>query len=159
MADDIKATVRGLDDLKRALGDLPDKIRRQALRNALAAGARWIRDISRAAAPVLDVPTKRRKPGTVRDAIVVRTSKFARQRGDVGVFVSVRPLKGSRQKKLGRAGRNNPNDPFYWRFVEFGTRFMAAQPFLRRAAQQLNGAVDIILAKAGPAIDKLNKRG
>lgn len=159
MADEFKVSISNLAELKTALKGLPDKIRRQALRNALAAGARWIRDIGRAAAPVMDMPTKRRKPGTVRDAIVVRTSKFARQRGDVGVFVGVRPLKGSRQKKLGRAGRNNPNDPFYWRFLEFGTRFMPAHPFLTRAAQQLGRAVDIILAKAGPAIEKLNKRG
>jgi HK97 gp10 family phage protein len=101
----------------------------------------------------------RRKPGTVRNAITVRTSKFAKQRGNVGVFIGVRPLRGSRQKKLGRAGANNPNDPYYWRFVEFGTSKMAAQPFLGVGARKLNEALAVFMREAVPAIEKLNKPG
>jgi len=39
-----------------------------------------------------------RAPGTVRKAIRVRTSKVARQAGDVGVFVNVKPAPGAKFK-------------------------------------------------------------
>lgn len=131
MADDsITVRVRGLDELKAQLQALPDKLRRRLLRNALAAGARLVRDEARRAAPVLRQPDPRRKPGTVRDAITVRTSKHARREGHVGVFVNVRPLKKEavRQYKAGsgKSGATNPNDPFYWRWLEFGRQGRAA---------------------------------
>ncbi|MEJ1935960.1 HK97 gp10 family phage protein, partial [Nostoc sp. NIES-2111] len=90
---------------------------------ALAAGARIVRDEARRSAPVLRQADARRKPGTVRDAINVRTSKQARADGNVGVFVNVRPLKASQVrafKAKGGKGASNPADPFYWRWLEFG---------------------------------------
>lgn len=119
----IDVRIRGLDDLKAQLRALPDKLRRGALRNALAAGARIVRDEARRNAPVLRQPDPRRKAGTVRDAINVRTSKQARADGNVGVFVNVKPLKARQVrafKAKGGKAANNPNDPFYWRWLEFG---------------------------------------
>lgn len=151
----IETTVTGLPDLKRALADLVPGLRRRVLRNALAAGARVVRDDAKQRAPVLQ-PTLRapyRTPGTVKKAIVVRTSKVARRRGDVGVFVNVRPaLKGAR-------GAKSKTDPFYWRFLEFGTRFMAARPFLQPAAARLGQALAAFTKSLGPAIARLNTKG
>ena len=131
MADEITVTVRGIDELKAQLKAIPDKLRRQALRNALAAGARLVRDEAKRNAPVLQRPDPRRKPGTVRDAIRVRTSKQARAEGNVGVFVNVRPLTGKQittfKAGAGRKGAANPNDPFYWRWLEFGRAVRAGQ--------------------------------
>lgn len=131
MADEITVTVRGIDELKAQLKAIPDKLRRQALRNALAAGARVVRDEAKRNAPVLKQPDPRRTPGTVRDAIRVRTSKQARADGNVGVFVNVRPLTGKQITKFkassGRNGAANPNDPFYWRWLEFGRAGRAGQ--------------------------------
>lgn len=151
----IDAKVRGIPELKAALAGLVPKLRRQALRNALAAGARVVRDEARRRAPVLQ-PTMRapyRKPGTVRKAIVVRTSKAARARGDVGVFVNVRPA------RRGQRGAKNPNDPFYWRFVEFGTKHIAPRAFLQAGAKRLTEALQKFKAVIGPQIDKMNKKG
>lgn len=124
MADEIEVRVHGLDELRAQLKALPDKLRRRALRNALAAGARVVRDESQRRAPVLRESDPRRTAGTVRNAIRVRTSKQARQAGDVGVFVNVRPLTGKQitsfKAASGRKGAANPNDPFYWRWLEFG---------------------------------------
>lgn len=132
----IEAKVTGIPELKAALRAIPDKLRKQALRNSLAAGARVVRDDARRNAPVLAasdpaVKQGRRKPGTLKKAIVVRTSKIARKAGDVGVFVNVRPAKGAliRGGKVVRAkqrGANSPNDPYYWRWVEFGRQARAA---------------------------------
>lgn len=124
-------TVRGAETAAAALRALPGKLRVRVLRNSLAAGARIIRDEARRLTPLLQVPVRRRgrlirKPGTVRNAIVVRTSKRARRAGDVGVFVNVRPAKG------GNRGAFNPFDPFYWRWLEFGRAARAARPGARR---------------------------
>ncbi|MBK7357506.1 hypothetical protein [Propionivibrio sp.] len=66
-----------------------------------------IKKAAQQAAPVLQVPTKTRESGTVRKAIAVRNSKFARQAGDEGVFVGVRPrtriARRSGPEKRGRA--------------------------------------------------------
>lgn len=153
----INATIRGLPDLKAALADVVPGLRRRVLRNALAAGARVVRDDAKARAPVLQ-PTLRapfRTPGTVKKAIVVRTSKQARKRGDVGVFVNVRPA------KKGQRGAKSKTDPFYWRFLEFGTKFFkpgAGLQFLQRAADRLPQALQVFTAALGPAIQKLNNK-
>jgi len=151
----ISAKVRGIPELKAALAGIVPKLRRQALRNALAAGARVVRDEARRRAPVLQPTLKApyRKPGTVQKAISVRTSKIARRSGDVGVFVNVRPA------KRGQRGAKNQNDPFYWRFLEFGTKHMTERPFLQAGAQRLAQALDVFKRVIGPQIDKMNKKG
>lgn len=179
----IEAKVRGIPDLREALRSLPDKLRKRALRNALAAGARLVRGVAKQAAPVLpaaDLAVRRgvRRPGTVRNAISVRTSKLARRKGDVGVFVNVRPA------KPGQRGNKSPTDPFYWRFLEFGwnpagaatggqgkagqkqrralnksgaPKARSGAEYLQKGAGKLGEALQIFIAKIRPAIAKLNQ--
>ncbi len=178
----IEARVIGIPDLKAALAGIVPKLRVRALRNALAAGARLVQKSARSATPIINpgalaVRKGYRKPGTVQKAISVRTSKAARRAGDVGVFVNVRPAKGANR------GGKNPNDPFYWRFIEFGTQARRkgdrsqsivrgrlktrrhrsntgatkAYKFLQTGAQMLPAALSVFLAKIGPAIEKLNR--
>lgn len=174
--------ITGLDGAIATLKGLPDKLRKRALRNALAAGGRLVRDAAKRATPILSAsdPAVRkgwRKPGTLKKAITVRTSKQSLKKGDVGVFVNVRPA------KQGNRGAKNPNDPFYWRFIEFGTKprrkgersqsivrgrlktrrhrkntgATKAYKFLQRGADMLPAALGVFLAKIGPAIEKLNR--
>ncbi len=149
--------VKGLDELKRKLAQLPKVMRQRVLRNALAAGAREVRDEARRNAPVLTLGTSLkapyRKPGTVKKAINVRTSKADRKAGDVGVFVNVRPA------KKGQRGAKNPDDPFYWRFLEFGTKKMAARSFLRKAADRLPQALVIFEDTLAKWINKVDATG
>lgn len=176
----IQAKVTGIADLREALRGIVPKLRVRALRLALAAGARVVQASARAATPIiaagaLAVRKGYRAPGTVRKAISVRTSKTARAAGDVGVFVNVRPAKGARfatrkasflgiqvrnrvQVRASQRGAKSPRDPFYWRFLEFGTATgTRAFGFLQRGAQALPRALQIFEAKIGPAIDKLNR--
>lgn len=156
----IEAKVRGIPDLKAALAGVVPELRRRILRNALAAAARVVRDDARRRAPVIAASARAvrqgyRSPGTLRQAIVVRTSKQARRRGDVGVFVNVRPA------KKGQRGAKSRTDPFYWRFVEFGTKYFrpgAGVQFLQRAANRLPEALQVFIAKVGPEIQKMNNR-
>lgn len=179
MPGDFQATVQGIPDLRTALRGVAPKLARKALRNALAAAARAVRDEARRQTPILTAPVRNkagqviRKPGTVRDAISVRTSKQARREGDVGVYVNVRPAKGAvfktkttkigrlkikqrRMVKASRRGANSPDDPFYWRFLEFGTARMPGSGFLQRAAGKLGEALEVFKAKIGPQIQRLN---
>lgn len=176
----ISAKVTGIPDLRAALRGIVPKLRVRALRNALAAGARVVQSAARNATPVISanalaVRQGYRAPGTVRKAISVRTSKTARAAGDVGVFVNVRPAKGARfvtrkasflglkvrsrvQVRASQRGAKSPRDPFYWRFLEFGTATgTRAFGFLQRGAERLPQALQVFVAKIGPAIDKLNR--
>ena len=158
MEDGVQVKVQGLDELKAILRGMPDRLRKRALRNALAAGGRVFRDEARRLTPVLPAPIykatggMRRAPGTVRKAITVRTSKLARRRGDVGVFVNVRPAKGAMR------GANKPFDPFYWKFLEFGTKFMPAVGMLTQAANKAAQALQRVEATLKPSIERIQRK-
>jgi HK97 gp10 family phage protein len=154
----LEVKIEGLDDLDEALKSIPDKLRKRALRNALAAGARVVRDAARAKrradsarASIINTSNLPWRHGTVEKAISVRTSKVARQAGDVGVFVNVKPVRPG--------GRDDPNDPFYWRWLEFGSSKMAARPFLKPAAAMLSQSLDVFVAQLGPQLERLNVNG
>ena len=186
MPNDVTVKVEGLADLKRALADVPNKIRKGALKRALRLAGNTVRDAARAGAPVLQTSARHSKPGTVKRNIVVRDSKFASRAGDVGVFVSVKPLRGKAQIKQGRAGAKNPNDPYYWWWQEFGwvaggrrvrggrntralvrkraiesgkARRIPGKYFLTNAAKEKGqDAIGVFMREAIPAINRLNAK-
>lgn len=176
MAADVKVEVKGIDELKRALASLPSKLRRKVLVKALRAGARVVQKSARAAAPVLAVPGPYRTKGLLKRKISVRVSKQSRSEGNVGVFVNVKPLKGG--------GAKNKLDPYYWRFVAFGTKAHTIKPktakglafggrvvkmvkhpgskgknFLEAGAAALPAALTAFEREAIPAIEALNRPG
>jgi len=153
MAASVSVKVAGIDELKRALAALPSKIRRKALTKALRAGAKVVQKAARAAVPVLATPNAYRTKGLLKRKISVRVSKESRRAGDVGVFVNVKPAAKSAR------GATNRLDPYYWRFVEFGTKKMTARPFMAPAADALPQALAAFEREAVPAIEALNKRG
>lgn len=118
--DEFTLHLSGMSEVRAALAGVTAKIRKQAIRKALREAAKVIQSEARAKAPVLQTSAPFRRPGTIRRNIVVRASKFARRAGNEGVYVSVKPLRGAAQKKLGQAGAKNPNDPYYWWWQEFG---------------------------------------
>jgi hypothetical protein len=183
----IEAKITGLDDVREALRSIPDKLRKRALLNALRTGARLVQRAARSATPTLSLANAfslamyrrgQRKPGTLKRAISVRTSKMSKRRGDVGVFVNVRPA------SRGKRGANSAHDPFYWRWINWGwnpasnatggmgsagarvrrgmnkagtaKRRIGAR-FLEAGAAQLQAAFDAFKAAIGPAIEKLNR--
>ncbi len=177
----LETKISGFDDLARKLREIPQVLRRRVLRNALAAGARIIRDEAKRQAPVLANAAKApyRTPGTVKKNISVRTSKEARRRGNVGVFVNVRPASGAKYKTISvnplglkgfasksrvkvkdsQRGARSKTDPFYWRFLEFGTSKMPARGFLAAGARQLPAALSVFQEAVGKWISKVNTTG
>lgn len=178
MAADVKVEVKGIDELKRALADLPSKLRRKVLVKALRAGAREVQKSARAAAPVLALPSPYRTKGLLKRKISARVSKQSRSEGNVGVFVNVRPAKS------GERGTKSKLDPYYWRFVAFGTKAHTIKPktakalafggsvvkmvkhpgskgrnFLEAGAGALPAALAAFEREAIPAIEALNRPG
>ncbi len=172
-ADGVTVKIAGIDDMKRALQALPEKLRKKALLKPLKAAMKVVLDAARAAAPVLQEPVPYRTPGLLKKRLTVRTSKVARQEGNVGVFVNIRPAAGAKFKTVGKVagvkvrikkkdsqrGATSKVDPYYWRFVEFGTRKMGARPFLTPAANQLPEALAVFEREVIPAIEALNQPG
>lgn len=186
MADNTVVQLTGFDDLATKLRAITPALRKRVIRNALAAGARLVRDEARRNAPVLApvltlsgaMRAPYRKPGTVKKAITVRTSKRDRRDGNIGVFINVKPAKGADK------GAKSLTDPFYWQWLEFGwtpahgprkgkagsqarrarrtaTRSGAARQipgrqFLRSGVKRLPDALRIFERSLGTWLDKTN---
>lgn len=133
MAGDVSIRIEGLDDLKKVLSEIPRQLRNKYLVAALRKSAKVVRDEAKRLAPVLKTKSKYRNIGTVKNAIKTRVSKQSRRDGNVGVFINVKPLGTDKISafKSGRAARgmrfggwSNPNDPYYWQWLEFGRKIV-----------------------------------
>lgn len=133
MADDWgQVRLNGMAELKRTLNALTVRLERNVLLGALRAAAQVIRKDAQSRAPLLKAAHPYRKPGVVRKNITVRRSK----KNKLGVYVGVKGI-GAKQlrefKAAGGKSAQNPDDPWYWIFQEFGTATSPANPFLRPA--------------------------
>ena len=167
----VTVKLRGIREIREAFEQLPRKINRKILNDGLIAGARLVRDEAKARVPLLKFPDPRRLRGALQRAIHAGRVR-PEGRAAATVWIRVRPLtkgqisrfKKARAKKgMKVAGALNPNDPFYWRFVEFGTSKMAAWPFLRPAFEarkyaMVDRAMDIFRLRVQAEIAKLGQR-
>ena len=171
----ISVKVSGLPDFKKAMEGLTLKLRKKILTKALRAGARVVLNAARQAVPVMAAETKYRTPGLVKKRITVRTSKESRKAGNVGVFVNVKPAEGAKYrttsvkrvaglkitdrqlKKASQRGAKSKLDPYYWRWLEFGTKKMTARPFLKPASDSLPEALAAFETVAVNEIEALNR--
>jgi HK97 gp10 family phage protein len=168
--------LQGFDELAAKLRAIPEALRKRVLLNALRTGGRLVRDEARREAPVLARATPYRTPGLLRKSISVRTSKVARKAGNVGVFINVRPAKGAkfkttnrkvfglrvkgrRQVRASQRGAQSKLDPFYWRFLNFGTRYINRIDFLTKGARKFPQVVAIFKTEVGRWIAKTNSTG
>jgi HK97 gp10 family phage protein len=118
MVDGVKIKVEGLAELDRKLRSLGPKIARSALRSSLNAAAQVIKKDAILRAPVL---TGR----LAKKAIYVTRSRSSATPTKEVYVVGVRQW-----KRGGKVKAYGPQDAFYWRFLEFGTKHIAARPFL-----------------------------
>lgn len=142
--------IAGMRELLAGLQELPMELGKGAIYSALGGAARIVRDQAIALAPEISgddpaVRAGRRKPGTLKRAIRASRSKINKgQQGLWEMIVRVKPLvrKKTRdfKKRTGLAGAFNPDDPYYWWWVEFGTKTSRARPFLRPAFETTKSA-------------------
>lgn len=119
----LRIKIDGLAELNRKLMALPQAIRGRPLRAAVAAGARVVQKEARAQVPV--------DSGLVRDRIRTMSVRQEQQQSRAEVVAGVRRSKRVVKQQAGNSGKKD--DPYYWKFIEFGTRFQPARPFLRTA--------------------------
>jgi HK97 gp10 family phage protein len=134
--------IDGLQDLQRALRELPVNIGRNVLRGAVSAGAAEVRQEAKNKAPVYhgDVTQGHPPAGTLKRSLYQKQIRELSDNFRQVFFVGVR--RGKKYQKQGKNG-NLSQDAFYWTFVEFGTEKMPAQSFLRPAFEsRKQAAVD-----------------
>ncbi len=182
---DTRVKIEGVQAFLRQMASMPDTMRKGVLRKLMREAMQTVRDDARSKVPVLAKPVlsssgaPRRLPGTLRKAISVRTSKAEAKAGNVGVFVNVRPLPGNIWRKSGvtkvmvkksSRGADNPRDPYYWRWIEFGTKVrktrkgkllgaVRAYRFLQDAADSIKVAADKLQAGMRAWAQDANKTG
>lgn len=149
--------ISGMVELGRAFAELDGRVQKRVRRNALAAGARVFRDAARAKAPVLQVATPTRKPGTLKKAITVKVDRPHGSEQEARVWVKgIGKAKIAEFKKAsGKGGAANPDDPFYHWMVEFGTVKMPARPYMRPAFEESKfAAADAVKSRISNGIEK-----
>lgn len=156
MDDNVSVKITGLDDLKQVLSEIPKQLRKKFLLQALRKAARVPLQEGRKEVPVMSsqdaMKAPFRTPGLVRKKLSVRLSKESRKAGNVGVFINVRPA------KAGLRGAKSKQDPFYWKFVNFGTKKMPKRDFMSKAADALPMALEVFKAEIAPVIQWWNNR-
>ena len=136
--------IEGLAELGKALRELPDRVARNGLRVSVYAGAKVVREEARARAPKAQqsLGPNQPPPGTLKRSVIMKHIRELSGGGRQTFYVLVRH--GKKYRNQGKRG-NLSQDAWYWRFVEFGTRKMAARPFLRPALEsRRREAVDAI---------------
>ncbi len=140
----------GLLDISKDLELLSKAETNKVMRQATNAAASMLRDEVRSKAPrrtgklarnVMSGNQRNRKEGSVSSGVYVRGSNKEGTNSD-------RTMKGS-----------DPNNAFYWRFIENGTSKMAPHPFIRPTFDsKADAAAEIAINKLNQAIDEvLNK--
>lgn len=128
-------TVTGLAELEKKMHELGPKLARQALRASVNAGAQIIKKDAQARAPQLtgtlkkEIFVKRARESCTqtKECYIIGVRKWHRPAGGSITLTKEYFVKGVR--KWHRPPKKD-RDAYYWRFLEFGTVFMAAHPFL-----------------------------
>ncbi len=108
-------------------------------------------------AAVTEAPKSLRKhvSGAIREstyAIADRArSLVPRDSGDLYRAIEAQPPAATGSSLIGRVGLAD-RSVFYWRFLEYGTRHMAARPFFRPAAEGESGKFVGRLHAIGPKL-------
>ena len=152
MAETVK--IEGLKELANALRELPARIGKSALRGAVYAGAKVIKDEAKQRAPQYTGPVSEGHPppGTLKRSIIIKQIREKSSQSHQTFYVTVR--KGKKYQKQGKKG-NLSQDAYYASWVEFGTAKMSARPFLRPAFEsRKSAAVEAIKSKLSARIEE-----
>jgi len=118
---EMKADIKGFDEVKKLLDQLPDKVSRRIAQSAVTSAARVVQKEVKKAAPRGTEPSNAsRKYGRLRDNIRVIRLRFVKD-GQV-------------------AARVDTGSAFWALFIEFGTRYIAAKPWFSPAFNNAAGA-------------------
>ena len=124
MAEMMSINVQGLKELEKKMIELGPKIAKKALKSALVAGAQVVKKEIMATAPV--------DKGNLRKATYIK--KMSKPNPFVeNVIVGIRNGRKTWKKKDGKFDKSG--DAFYWKFLEFGTKFIKGTKFVQNSFQ------------------------
>lgn len=159
--------VKGLRELGEALRGLSADMQKKVARQAVAAGAKVVRDAARRYAP--------KDTGALRRGVVMKRARRSQLTEEYLVTISTKEMKkyvaksrasiyeldgpirpGGPKKLLAKKeSYESWGDMFYGRFFEFGTVKMPARPFLRPAIENnTQKATEAIAQRLKQRIDK-----
>lgn len=155
-----KTEILGIGELRQAFAQLKDIDR--GARRIVVAGGQVLKRKAKAIAQA---------KGLVRTGAMIKNIAIKRERtptGEAQYNLGVRHGRDlSRKQKqnsklaVGRNGRivkRYENDPFYWRFHEFGTKKLSAAPFIEPALDQGKGtALDAMQRQAWKEVERQAK--
>lgn len=161
----------GMDEALAKMRGLAPGLVKKGIRAAARRGAKVFADAAKSGARRINDPDTSEE---IAKNIVIRESgregkKLQAIVMRVGVLGGAKSYKNNKlNEKSGRAGKSystggsksNPGgDTFYWRFLEFGTSEMRAQPFMRPALDaNLDKATAAVVRELIPQIDKQIKK-
>ena len=153
--------LKGVDELLAKLQSVTYETQRKTGRAALRKASAIVRDAAIANAARLD--DSKTRENIAKNIRLQWNNRLFRRTGNLGFRVGV--LGGAKRvaKAAGEIqgrGRNNPGgDTFYFRFLEYGTQYMSARPFLRPALEQnTQQAADAFIQTYKKGIDNAIKR-
>lgn len=139
----ISMKVEGLAELQKSMENMAVEVQSGISKSAVFAAGHVVKKKAQALAPVDE--------GVLRKSIYVKYDKENSSDVQQAVIVSVRH--GKRYQKRGM-------DAWYWKFVEFGTRFMKAFPFMRPAFDStITQQIDTIAKVLWSKIERLARKG
>lgn len=157
------AKLEGVSELTAAFAELKTDIQGQAARRITAAGGSVLRKEARVVAQNHGL----RKTGALINNIVIkreRNKPDGTEQYNLGVRHGRDLGNGKKVIKyleLGKSGRivtKRENDPFYWKFLHFGTKHIQATRFLEIALENKATAAVVAMAeKAKKEVLKFNK--
>ena len=147
----LKVNVEGLEKVFDDLTTFTSKMQRRGLSQSMRQGMNVVRDAARQKAKPLDDPDT---TDVIWKNIQTQTGsrrKARRAGADALMQVGVRG-----------GARFNADSPYptHWRFVEFGTSYVRAQPFMRPAmAENVQQATDKTAAHLRKVVDRIARTG
>jgi HK97 gp10 family phage protein len=153
MAETVEFSILGLDSLMAKLESVTYDMKRKGGRSALRRAAAVIAENAKARAMLLDDAETGR---SIADNIVLRWNGWLFKRtGDLGFRIGVKH--GAVLKDGGELSADSPTP--HWRLLEFGTQYMAADPFMRPALEEsISDATNVFVSEYEKTIDRAIKR-
>ena len=155
MADTIEFSLIGLDSLLGKFEAITYGMKRKGGRTALRKAAMLIAEKAKQGARSIDDPDTGR---SIADNVAIRwNSRRFNRTGDLSFRIGV--LGGAKIKIKGNPDLGPGGVTPHWRYLEFGTSNMHAQPFMRKAlADNIALATDTFVVEYEKALDRTIKR-
>lgn len=155
MVDGVEFSITGLDSLLGKLESLTYDVKRKGGRTALRKAAQLVANKAKEGAERLDDTSTAR---SIAENIAIRwSSRRYNRTGELSFRVGV--IGGAKVKVKGNLDSGVGGITPHWRYLEFGTSNVHAQPFMRKAlADNISAATDTFVTEYEKAIDRALKR-